>query len=155
MAIAPYYWREAREKAPVHVQIRLTKRPDGLRDDSNVAGPVVRIFRDDTGRLKRGDVISFTVNWRDGRRPRDTGEPIVLGRQRFWFELAWLHAARYVEAYLQPDGNGFELVWDQATLLLRETDDPANPVEGEDYGIQVSDEVIRRASQPRPWYRPW
>ena len=154
MAIAPYYWRQARENAPIHLQIRIKKRPGAGSRDSNVAGPVVRIFRDHTGRLKCGDMIAFAVNWRDGR-PADKGGPIMLGRQRFAFDLSWLRVARFVEAYLTFDGREFQLLWDQATLLMRQTTQPANPVGGEDYGVLVSEEVTRRAAKKRTWFWPW
>lgn len=148
MAISPHYWPAARAEAPIHVQIRLTKRPDPARYDHHVAGKVVRVFRDQTHRLRRGSRVAFAVRYRDGTESEDR-EPMP-GRQRVFLELDWLKAARFLEAYLRPCGpreerGDYELVWDQATALLRPTKQPVNPADREGYGVFVTDEILRRS----------
>lgn len=162
MAIAPEYFQQARAEAPIHLQLRLEKRPDHA--DSSVGGKIVRIFRDDAQRLRRGERIRFDIRWNDSDRARGArDEPPVLGGQRFALDIAWLKAARYLEAYLTPawrDGRadsagGFDVVRDQVTALRHTTATPVNPPDREGYGIFVTDEVLRRAdarsSRPSWW----
>ena len=162
MAIAPEYFQEARAEAPIHLQLRLEKRPD--RRDPSVGGKIVRIFRDDARRLRRGQRIYFHIAWNDASRASDArDEPPILGGQRFALDIAWLRAARYLEAYLMPawrDGRedpagGFEVVRDQVTALRRATVEPANPADREGYGIFVTDEVLQQASAGTPSSSWW
>jgi len=163
MAISPDYWPAARADAPIHVQLRLTKRPDGVRADARVAGRVVRIFRDATERLKRGTRLSFVINCHDGRVRDESDLPPVLGKQSFALDLSWLAAARFLEVYLRPCGprereGGYEVVWDQATALLHATKEPVNRADRDGYGVFVTEEVLRRAGTSAsitPWWSKW
>lgn len=165
MAIAPFYWERARAEAPIHLQLRLTERPGPRRGQSTVGGKIVKIFRDDTHRLKRGARISFRVDWYDRSAPRDLDAVPMPGRQRLALDIVWLNAARFLEAYLAPawkDGRedpagGYALVWDQATALAEATAEPVNPIEGLGYGVFVTDAVLRRAASaaaPMRWCWP-
>jgi len=159
VAISPDYWPKARTDAPIHLQLKLTKRPEAYPDHV-VAGKIVRIFRDETRRLRRGSRLSFTIHWFDERAPRDPnpGPPILEG-QRFALLSSWLEAARYLEVYLAPvesEPGGYDVVWDQATAMRRATSQPVNPAEAEGYGVFVTDEVRRHAAAlPQPWWRRW
>lgn len=155
MAIALRYWREAREGAPIHIQIRLKKRPD--RKDANVSGSIQRIFRDDTGRLLIGQSISFEVNWTDGHGNTDS-EPMPR-RQRFALDIEWLKTARVLEVYLAVTDSRYLLLWDQVTALMHRTRYPVNPIDAEGYGIFVDDAVLRRIEKQRSsrgcWWHRW
>ncbi len=151
MAIAPYYWQKARADAPIHIQLRLEKRPDAA--DGLVGGKVARIFRDDLRRLRRGERIYFRVRCDEGGRGgEERREAPILGRQSFALDIEWLRAGRFLEAYLAPawhDGRedelgGLDLVWGQATVLLHATAEPVNPADRDGCGIFVTDEVLRR-----------
>jgi hypothetical protein len=132
VAIAPYYWQQGRREAPIHLQMALRQRPGPA--SSFAAGPVVRVFRDDTGQIRVGRVISFEVDWFDPDAPRDTGPPMP-GRQRIRVPLPWLAAARYLEVYLDAVDGGHKIAWEQVTPLERSTRAPMNPVDSPDYGI--------------------
>jgi len=165
MAIAPEYFQEARATAPIHLQLRLEKRPDNR--DSSAGGKIVRIFRDDAHLLRRGERLFFRISWSDGaRRDAARDQTPMPGRQRFALDIAWLEAARFLEAYLAPawrDGRkdprgGFEVVRDQVTALRRATTEPVNPADREGYGVFVTDEVLRRADaggSPPRWRSRW
>jgi hypothetical protein len=163
MAVAPYYWQKARAEAPIHIQIRLEKRPD--QANALVGGRVVRIFRDDLHRLRRGERIFFRVScYEGGRGGRDERrDAAVPGRQSFALDIEWLKAARFLEAYLAPawrdgredENGGLELVWDQATALLRATRQPVNPVDREGCGVFVTDDVLRRVDAGSPTFAWW
>jgi hypothetical protein len=163
MAIAPYYWQKARADAPIHVQIRLEKRPDKV--DALVGGRVVRIFRDDLRRLRRGQRIFFRVSCYEGGRggSDERRDVAVPGRQSFALDVAWLKAARFIEAYLAPawrdgredENGGLVLVWDQATALLRATRQPVNSAGSEGCGVFVTDEVLRRVDAGSCAYAWW
>jgi len=156
MAINPEYWRRARDEAPIHVQIRLDTKP-ARAGESKVAGPVVRIFRDRTGMLKIGDKLAFEVSCYVSGPPDPNPGPPMPGRQSVSLDIAWLQAARFLEAYLDfdPAKNTFHVAWEQATALWRKTDAPVNPAGGESpYGVQVTEEVLSRASRPKSlWSR--
>jgi hypothetical protein len=139
VAIAPHYWQQARRDAPIHLQMEMRVRPG--RDGSTALGPVVRIFRDDTGRLRVGGEIAFRVSCFDPDEPRQPAGPPILGGQRFHVPIGWLKAARYLEVYLYESGSGYEVYWDQVTPLKRTTRTPMNPVESRDYGVLSPDEV--------------
>jgi hypothetical protein len=139
MAISPHYWEQGRREAPIHLQMALRQRPGPA--SSLAAGPVVRVFRDDTGQIRVGCVISFKVDWFDPDAARDTGPP-VLGRQRIRVPLPWLGAARYLEVYLHAAAGGYEIAWEQVTPLERSTRTPMNPVDSSTYGI-LSPEQVR------------
>jgi hypothetical protein len=162
MAIAPYYWQKARAEAPIHIQIRLEKRPD--KASALVGGKVVQIFRDDLHRLRRGERIFFRVSCYEGGGGSDKRRDVAVpGRQSFALNIEWLKAARFLEAYLAPawrdgreDENGsLELVWDQATALLRATAQPVNPADREGCGIFVTDDVLRRVGAGSPTSAWW
>lgn len=162
MAIAPEYFQEARAEAPIHVQVKLERLPDNA--DSTAGGKIVRVFRDDTRRLRSGERIYFRIAWNDSSRASGTrNEPPILGGQRFALDIAWLRAARFLEAYLTPawrDGRedpagGFEVVRDQVTALRYATAEPANPADRAGYGIFVTDEVLERASAGAPSSSWW
>ena len=155
MAVAPQYWQQARARAPIHVQIRLDKRPDPAEEDPFVAGPLVRIFRDTTGQLRLGGVVSFPVNWEDRSREPDPDRPIRIGKQSFPIDITWLRAAAFLEAYLEPAGGGLHVVWDQVTPLARATRRPVNPAGGEAYGVLTPDDVARQQSKRRFRFWPW
>jgi len=148
MAIAPQHWAQARTDAPIHLQIRLDERPGPARPSSKATGPVVRIFRDDSGHLHLGDVISFAVNWSDSSAPSDSGGPVLVGRQNITVDLAWLNAARFLEVYLADGPQGYEVVWDQVTPLSAATKQPVNPPTGDGYGVLTPQDVIRSGVQP-------
>jgi hypothetical protein len=155
LAVALHYWREAREGAPIHLQIRLKKRPD--YEDANVSGSIRRIFRDDTGRLSIGQAISFEVNWTDGRSETDS-EP-ALKRQCFALDIEWLKTARVLEVYLTFADGRYLVVWDQVTAVMHRTRYPVNPIDGDGYGIFVDDAVLRRIEKqqtsPGCWWHRW
>ena len=91
MAINPDYWMKARDEAAIHVQIRLVRRPTPSVD-SVVSGPIVRIFRDRMGRLKRGEILTFDVNLWNGR----PDGPPMRGRQFVGLEWEWIRKAKYL-----------------------------------------------------------
>lgn len=162
MAIAPEYFQKARAEAPIHLQVKLERLPDNA--DSTAGGKIVRIFRDDAHRLRRGERIYFRIRWNDPNRDRGArNEPPMPGGQRFALDIAWLRAACVLEAYLTPawrDGRedpegGFEVVRDQVTALRRATAVPANPADRVGYGVFVTDEVLERASAGQRVSRPW
>ena len=162
MAIAPEYFQEARAEAPIHIQLKLERLPG--KTDSSAGGKIVRIFRDDAHRLKRGERIYFRISWNDSNRASGArDEPPMPGGQRFALDITWLRAARFLEAYLTPawrDGRedpagGFEVLRDQVTALHRATAEPANPADREGYGVFVTDEVLQRASAGRRILRWW
>ncbi len=125
------------------------------RNGSTALGPVVQIFRDDTGRLRIGAEIAFHVSWFDPDTPRDPGPPI-LGKQQFHVPIEWLKAARYLEVYLHPAAAGYEVAWDQVTPLQRSTRVPMNPVDSPNYGVLSPHEVRypdTRWEQLKKWWR--
>lgn len=136
MAICPEYWQRARQEAPIHLQIRLETRPD-LRQLRRLAGgPIVRIFRDETGQLKLGRRISFFVPLDDGTDGGAHPDPMPgSSGQDFGVDVAAMKAARFLEVYLAPHDDGFEVVRDQVTVLRRSTRQPVNPPDSEGYGI--------------------
>jgi len=148
MAINPDYWRKARDEAPIHVQIRLDRRPSP--GNSIVSGPIVRIFRDHANTLKLGQEITFEASCHQKQPPTAERGPAILGRQTVSLDLDWLNAAHFLEAYLEPDGNGgYLLSWDQASALLEKTKEPVNPPGGESpYGVLVTEELLRRVASP-------
>lgn len=154
MAMAPYWWRNARENAPIHVRIRLKERAQSGGLERFVSGPIVRIFHDETGRLKRGGVLRFAVDWQDGPTSKDPNrEPMPGGGQPFALDLSGLRAARFLEVYLAPSDDGYQVVWDQATPLLRSTSQPVNLANGEGHGVLLPADILRRAENPRWWHR--
>ena len=151
MAINPDYWMKARDEAPIHVQIRLDRRPTP-DVDSLVGGPIVRIFRDGTTRLSRGDILTFEIKLWNGR----PDGPPMPGRQFVGLEWEWIRKARYVEAYLDEFEGRYTLCWDQATALMRPTNSPVNPPGGTNpYGVLVTDEILHSAerSDEKLWSR--
>lgn len=135
MAMSPEYWQRARREAPIHLQIRLETRPD-LRQRGRLAGgPIDRIFRDETGQLKLGQRISFFVPLDDGTDGGAHPEPMPGSGQGFCVDAAAMKAARFLEVYLAPRNDGFEVVRDQVTVLRSSTRQPVNPPDSEDYGI--------------------
>lgn len=154
MAVCPDYWPKARRDAPVHLQMALQVRP--TRVNSMAIGPVVQVFRDDTGRVRVGQEIAFRVDCFDPGARAEPGPP-VLGKQRFRVSLEWLKAARYLEVYLRPHQGGYEVVWDQVTPLVRRTRVPMNPVDSVGYGVLAPEEVRYPAAgvweRVRGWFR--
>jgi hypothetical protein len=140
-----------RQAHPIHIQIRLKKRPN--REHGNVSGSIQRIFRDDTGRLVIGQAISFEVNWTDGRSDTDS-EP-TLRRQRFALDVEWLKTARVLEVYLTVADSRYLVLWDQATALMHRTRYPVNPIHADGYGIFVDDAVLRRIEHQRQGLSHW
>jgi hypothetical protein len=119
-------------------------------------GPVVQVFRDDTGEIQIGSEIAFRVDWFDPEERADSGPP-VLGKQRFRVSMEWLKAARFLEVYLYPYQGGYEVVWDQVTPLVRRTRVPMNPVDSEGYGVLAPEQVRYPAggfwARVRGWLR--
>ena len=119
----------------------------------------MRIFRDQTNVLKLGQEITFEVGWHQKLPPTADRGPAMLGRQTVSLDIDWLNAARFLEAYLEPDGKGGHVLsWDQATALLEKTKEPINPPGGESpYGVLVTDELLKHVSEPASprsnWWR--
>ena len=151
MAIAPHYWQEGRRNAPIHLQMEMRVRPG--RNGSTALGPVVQIFRDDTGRLRVGAEIAFHVKWFDPAEPRESGPPIT-GKQQIRVPIEWLKAARYLEVYLYYAESAYEVAWDQVTPLQRTTAVPMNPVDSPDFGV-LSPDQVRYPETPWERVRRW
>jgi hypothetical protein len=131
----PANWQWARQHASIHLQIRLDIRPDASHRERLAEGPIVRIFRDDTGQLRVGRRIAFFVAL-DRDPDRDWHEEPKPGSgQHFPVSRSAMQAARFLEVYLESQDERFGVCRDQVTVLRRSTREPVNPPDSEAYGI--------------------
>jgi len=151
MAISPEVYRQARLDAPVHLQIEIRERPDFTSrydaEAANVRGPIVQLFRDQTGRFRLGDWVGLNIPWVHPRPGGGSG-PAMPGRHSFDVTPELLRGAAAIEAYLSVDDQNLAVVWDQWTLLGRPTSQPANPAEAQGYGLHVADDVMPLDAEP-------
>ncbi|MEP9368772.1 hypothetical protein [Xanthobacter sp. VNH20] len=129
MAIAPAAYAEVRRAADAHVQIRITRWPTQGRGDFRAEGVIWRIFRDQTGTLKRGKKIAFFAHY---DRSGSAKGPPVLGAVSSPSENVW-RTANFAEVYLAPEEDDDAFDWyvpyDQIVLLLAPTWGPARPAD--------------------------
>jgi hypothetical protein len=96
----------ARREAPFHIQMAVEARYV-VRDEAQIAGKVVRVFRTD-GRLKEGDDITWTIAvCRPGDEP--TGPAYIY--------VADLARASFIEVYLQGTPPSCHLAAYEFTLI--------------------------------------
>jgi hypothetical protein len=106
-------YRTARLTADAHIQLRLF-HAETWPNTTLVVGKVDRVFRDKTGRLKRGEVISFDQPFTSRIAP-DAGPT----------RETWARA-KAAEAYLRASEGYWRVTCDQFTLLRRPTLWPVN-----------------------------
>ncbi len=111
----PWAYREARHRAPIHVQL-LMKNP-GAQPRENESVPIVarivRIFRDDTRRLWMGKRVRFFVPVAGSNPTRQA--PLDGTIYHHWSNLT---ASRWFEAFLCVESDGaLELVESQIAAI--------------------------------------
>jgi hypothetical protein len=122
--MAPAVYREARQTAPYHVQVAISRvaPPAQTPGSCVVEGKVVRIFRDEPKRLADGAVVRFGVACN-----RPTDPPRASGI--LWTDLETLAGARYIEAYLVDDKGGFGVTLWQSRIIDAPSRAPQLPVD--------------------------
>jgi hypothetical protein len=112
--MAPEYYRKAREEAPYHVQVaisRVTPPPSGP-GTCMVEGKIVEVFKDTSAKLTVGTPIRFPIAcYRSGDVDR-----VPIGGT-IWTDLEALTRARYVEVYLVDAGDGFDTALWQSQII--------------------------------------
>jgi hypothetical protein len=116
----PYVYKQARDEATYHVQVRVTRvvPPAATPGDCETAGEVVRIFRDKTGELRPGTPLTFAVSC---KRP---GDATVVGGT-LWTDHDTLVRAKYVEAFLNRVAGRYQVALWQSRIIDAPTDKPA------------------------------
>ena len=120
----PEVYQKAREEAPYHVQVAITK-VDAPRQGPGgcfVEGQVLKIFKDEGDRLKKDEIVGFPVACH--RR----GETVPIGGT-VWLDTDQLEKAEYIEVYLNADADGFEPALWNYQLIPKPSDEPMMPVE--------------------------
>jgi hypothetical protein len=120
----PQVYREARQNAPYHVQIAVTK-VDAPRVGSGtcpVEGQVLKIFKNDGSRLADDMTVGFEVAC------RREGDRVPLGGT-IWLNTSELEKADYMEVYLTDAGEGFAVPLWNYKLIQHLSDTPQFPVE--------------------------
>lgn len=119
-------WRynEARREAAYHLQVRVLHVAAGVRTpgQARVQAEVVRVFRG-AADVAPGTPVNFHVSVLTGDEPR---ERIPIGGT-LWTNYADLHAAGYLEVYLDGTPPDCQIrLWQQA-ILAAPTDRPTMP----------------------------
>lgn len=120
----PEVYRQAREKAPYHVQIALTKvdAPRTGPGTCPVEGQVLKIFKNETGKLADDMIVDFTVAC------RRAGDQVPIGGT-IWLDTGALEKADYMEVYLTDSADGFVVPLWNYKLIDHLSDTPQLPVE--------------------------
>jgi hypothetical protein len=120
----PQVYREARAAAPYHVQIAVTKvdAPRVGPGTCSVEGQVLKIFKNETGKLTDDMTVGFDVAC------RREGEQVPLGGT-IWLDTGALEKADYMEVYLTDAGEGFAVPLWNYKLIQHLSDIPQFPVE--------------------------
>lgn len=122
--LPPEAYEEARRNATWHVQVAIDKVdvPAKTPGTCEVHGKVVRIFRDKTGKLKKG------ATWTLGVSCRKPGDDIPDGPVK-WKSVAAVKGAKVIEAFANPTKNEVPRIarW-QSQLLKAATDKPVMKV---------------------------
>jgi hypothetical protein len=120
----PEVYREARAKAPFHVQIAVTKvdAPRVGPGTCSVEGQVLEIFKNETGKLANDMTVGFDVAC------RRQGEQVPLGGT-IWLDTDALEKADFMEVYLTDTAEGFAVPLWNYKLISHLSDTPQFPVE--------------------------
>lgn len=120
----PEVYRKAREGAPYHVQIGITKveAPRAGPGSCAVEGQVLKIFKNATGRLAADMKVSFDVAC------HRQGEAVPIGGT-IWLDTQALEAADYMEVYLADTAEGFAVPLWNYRLISHLSDAPQFPVD--------------------------
>lgn len=122
--MAPEYYRKAREEAPYHVQVAISRvePPPSGPGSCTVDGKIVEIFKDTSGKLGAGTAIRFPIAC---ERPGDS----VLVSGTIWTDLEALMRARYIEVYLIDAGEGFDTALWNSQIIDAPSSTPQFPVD--------------------------
>jgi hypothetical protein len=120
--LPPWIYKEARDKAMFHVQVRVLRvtPPRPTPGTCEVAGTVVRIFRDRAGGVHVGDRIDFGVSC------VRAGDPTAPGAT-LWTDVTRLRRARFLEVFLNREGTRYEVALWQSRIIEHETARPTWP----------------------------
>lgn len=120
----PQVYRDAREKAPYHVQIAITKvdAPRVGPGTCPVEGQVLKIFKNETGKLANDMMVDFEVAC------RHAGDRVPIGGT-IWLDTDALEKADYMEVYLTDAAEGFVVPLWNYKLIDHISDTPQLPVE--------------------------
>lgn len=120
----PEVYRKAREGAPYHVQIAITKvdAPNKEPGTCQVEGQVLRIFKNATGELAPDEIVSFAVAC------HRKGERVPIGGT-VWLDTDALEHADYMEVYLAGTAAGMAVPLWNYRILDHLSDTPQFPVE--------------------------
>ena len=115
----PWVYEKARNEAPYHIQVRVlsVNGPARTPGECAITSEVVRIFRDQPGKLKQGLRVAFTVSC---QKPED--RPIVGGT--LWTDYESLLNAQYLEVFLNGNERGYEVALWQSKIIEKPTDEP-------------------------------
>jgi hypothetical protein len=115
--MSPRAYEDARRLAPVHAQVWVGGARPSERDPASVKvrGRVVRVFRDETHRLRFGERVSFSVPLMGA-----PGGPRMASAE---IRHSWAHlgASAWWEVFLRPVADGFELALSQVAPIRRPT----------------------------------
>jgi hypothetical protein len=120
----PEVYREARANAPYHVQIAVTKveAPRVGPGTCSVEGQVLKIFKNETGKLANDMIVGFDVAC------RRQGEQVPLGGT-IWLDTDALEKADFMEVYLTDTADSFAVPLWNYKLISHLSDTPQFPVE--------------------------
>jgi hypothetical protein len=122
--MAPEYYQKARAEAPYHVQVEiaLVSAPEEGPGDCTVEGTVVEVFKDATGKLKKGTPVSFAVAC------YNEADRLPIGGV-MWTKADALQQAKYIEVYLVDAAEGFDVALWQSKIIAAPSAQPQFPVD--------------------------
>ena len=120
----PEVYRKAREGAPFHVQIAITKveAPSNRPGSCQVEGQVLRIFKNATGALAPDEIVGFSVSC------HRKGERVPVGGT-VWLDTDALEKADYMEVYLAGTPPEMTVPLWNYRIIPQLSDEPQFPVQ--------------------------
>lgn len=114
---------DARKTAALHLQVKVINvaRPKEALGQCTVEGEVATIFRDELAKTRKNSPIGFSISCKSGGGFPPPGGAI-------WTDAEALAKAKYLEVYLNREGDGYKVAYWQSKIIDAPTMKPKFPV---------------------------